>query len=271
MSDYKQQIIDFFNQRTAYDLEGDKHPREARLLLESVPIQPGQKILDIATGTGLVAIPAAKKVTEIGSVIGIDMSPGMLAQAKSKITVEITAEGLHNIDLIEADVESIDFEPEQFDVIFCCSAITYICDLLGILNKFHYWLKKGGYLAFTTPYKTAWMAEIKVKLCQDLFGIDLPHINKPLWTPEKCHLLLEQSGFEDVVIEIDPSGKYLYSNKVSHRWDGRDFYPRGNPLKDLSSDDREKLQAEYRKAIAPSETEKGIWLDTTTLYVKARR
>ena len=64
MSDYKQQVINFFNNRTAYDTEGDSHPREARLLLESVPLQSGQTILDLATGTGLVAIPAAKKLPQ---------------------------------------------------------------------------------------------------------------------------------------------------------------------------------------------------------------
>jgi len=37
MSEYKQQVIDFFNQRTAYDLEGDSHPYEANKLLEFAP------------------------------------------------------------------------------------------------------------------------------------------------------------------------------------------------------------------------------------------
>ena len=60
MDNYKQQVIELFNSRTNYDQEeGSQHPREASLLLESVPIHQGQKILDIATGTGLIAILAA--------------------------------------------------------------------------------------------------------------------------------------------------------------------------------------------------------------------
>lgn len=270
MSDYKQQVIDFFDDRTTYDTEGDSHPREAKLLLESVPIQSGQTILDMATGTGLVAIPTAKKVTDKGSVIGVDMSSGMLAQAQKKIA----AEQLNNIELITADVESIDFKTEQFDVIFCCSAITYISDIPAILNKCYCWLKKEGYLAFTTPYKTAYLAEIKVKICQDLWRIDLPHINKPLWSIEKCRFLLQQSGFEDIEIEIDRSGKYIVDNYYNYgfsSWDGQDFYPRGNPLLNLSLEQKTILQAEYQKAIAALETDKGIWLDSTTLYIKARK
>ena len=267
MSDYKQQVINFFNNRTAYDTEGDSHPREARLLLESVPLQSGQTILDLATGTGLVAIPAAKKITSTGSVVGVDMSSGMLGQAKKKIAPN----QLDNVELIEADVESINFETEQFDVIFCCSAITYICDIPSIFNKCYHWLKEEGYFAFTCPYKTAYMAEIKVKICQDLWGIDLPHINKPLWTPEQCRLLLQQSGFKDIAIEIDRSGKYILNNDYVYYWDRKDFYPRGNPLSNLSFEQRIRLQAEYKKAIAELVTEQGIWLDSTTLYVTARK
>ena len=108
MSDYKQQVIDFFDARTAYDAEGDSHPNEARRLLEYAPLKPGQTILDLATGTGLVAISAAKKVAPGGSVIGVDLSAGMLKQAKDKIL----AEEIDNLKLIEADVESVNFDAE---------------------------------------------------------------------------------------------------------------------------------------------------------------
>ena len=56
MSEYKQQVIDFFNKRTAYDKEGNSHRNEAKKLLEFAPVKAGQTVLDLATGTGLVAI-----------------------------------------------------------------------------------------------------------------------------------------------------------------------------------------------------------------------
>lgn len=264
MLNYKQQVIDFFNKRTTYDQEGQKHPREAKLLLNSVPIISEQKILDMATGTGLVAIPAAKKVKERGSVIGVDISSVMLAQAQSKII----AEGLNNIELIEADLESIDFDTQQFDVIFCCSAITYIIDITRIFKLCYDWLKIGGYFAFTCPYKTAYMAEIKVKVCKDLWKINLPHINEPLWTPQKCYFLLNEVGFENIEVEIDRSGRYVNSD-YAYAWNGWDFYPRGNPLVNLSQEEKSKLQREYKKAIKELITKQGIWQDSTTLYVKA--
>lgn len=262
---YKQQVIDFFDRRTAYDDEGDSHPREARRLLEYVSCESGQTILDIATGTGLVAVPAAQKVIPDGFVIGVDISPGMLSQARSKIA----AREINNLELIEADIESVEFQPEQFDMIFCCSALVYISDIPAILNKCYNWLKSGGCLAFTTPYKTSYLAEVKVKVCQDLFNIDLPHIIRPLWTPEKCRNLLEQSGLKNIAIE-----KHQYSkSKINENYNSarleREFYPKGNPLLNLSEAEKQLLQAEYIKAVEQLITKKGIWQETINLYVKA--
>lgn len=263
--DYKQKVIDFFNSRTAYDLEGDAHPQDAKRLLDYVTLRSRQTILDLATGTGLVAIPAAEIVAPKGSVIGIDMSTGMLAQAKDKIAIA----GIKNLELIEADVESIDFDREQFDLIFCCSALVYISDIPALLDKCYRWLKQGGCLAFTTPDKTSNLAEIKVKVCRDLFAIDLPHIIRPLWTPEKCRNLLQNSGFKNIEIE-----KHQYTrtkideNHASTRLE-REFYPRGNPLLDLSEAQKDLLQAEYKKAIEQLINDCGAWQESINLYVKA--
>ena len=108
MFEYKQQIVDFFNSRTDYDAEGDSHPNEAKKLLEFAPVKAGQTVLDLATGTGLVAIAAAEKVAPMGSVVGVDMSSGMLSQARKKISDR----NITNLELIEADIEAVDFKPE---------------------------------------------------------------------------------------------------------------------------------------------------------------
>ena len=265
--DYKQKVIDFFNGRTAYDLEGDSHPREAKRLFEYVAVQSGQTILDLATGTGLVAIPAARAVAPTGSVIGVDISPGMLAQAKDKVI----SEGIDNLELIEADAESIDFKDGQFDVIFCCSALVYISDIPTMLNKCYRWLKNRGCLAFTTPDKTSHLAEIRVKICQDLFGIDLPHIIRPLWTPEKCRTLLQKSGFQYIEFEKHQYSRYKIDENYGSVQIEREFYPRGNPLLNLSEEQKERLQVEYKKAVGQLIVDQGIWQEATNLYVKAFR
>jgi len=267
LENYKQQVVDFFARRTAYDDEGDAHPQEAQRLLEYVAIAPGDQILDIATGTGLVAIPAARQVAPDGFVIGVDISPVMLAQAKSKISKL----KIDNLELIEADIELVEFATQQFDTIFCCSALVYISDLPRILARCYEWLKPGGCLGFTTPDKSSNLAEIRVKVCQDLFGIDLPHIIRPLWTPEKCQTLLKESGFTRPNIAIK---KHLYKkSKISPNYGSvkieSEFYPRGNPLSNLSSVQKKLLQAKYKKAVEQLIADRGVWQETMNLYVKA--
>ncbi|BAU66081.1 Methyltransferase type 11 [Stanieria sp. NIES-3757] len=267
MNKYKQQVIDFFDRRTNYDREGTRHPCEAKRLLESVPIQPGQKILDLATGTGLVAIAAAQQVGDEGSVVGVDLSSGMLQQARQKII----GLGLKNLELIQADVELINFAQESFDVIFCCSAITYLSNLPQALYNCHQWLKPQGYLAFTCPAETAYLAAIQIKVCKSVLGSFLPHINEPLGSPEKCHKMLQQAGLRDIKLEIEVSGEYLPLNHVWVDWSGNGFYPRGNPLANLSTEQLAKLKTEYRLEIEKLRTKQGIWYDRTTFFVQARK
>ena len=264
-SDYKQRIIDFFNSRTTYDSEGKGHPENAQRLLDFVPVQPGQTILDLATGTGLVAIPVAKLVAPQGSVIGVDISSGMLAQAQAKIQ----AEGLNNLELIEADVELIDFNPEQFELIFCCSAMVFIGDIPTLLNKCYQWLKPGGCLAFTSPFKGSYLSVVRVTVCKNLFGLDLPHIIRPLWTPEKCTQLLQNSGFQSIQIEQHLFRRERIKDNYGSTQIETEFYPRGNPLLNLSAAERQLLQAEYTKAIDQLIAEQGVWQEAINLYVKA--
>nr|WP_290227820.1 class I SAM-dependent methyltransferase [Trichocoleus desertorum] len=268
MNQYKQQVIDFFNQRTAYDQEGLRHPQEANRLLNFVPLQERQSVLDIATGTGLVAIPAAQKVGAEGYVVGVDFSPGMLAQARRKVEVL----GLANIEFNEneVDAESIEFAVESFDVIFCCSAITYLPDIPTTLQKWHYFLKPGGFVAFTCPADTAYLASVQAKVYQELFNLFLPHINEPLNTPEKCDRLLRQAGFREIEVVREPSGCYLSLDDPRLGWSGG-FYPRGNPLSVLSAQQLEQLQKKYRAEIEQLATEGGVWQDMTTFFVKARK
>jgi len=269
MDTYKQHVIELYNLRTTYDREeGTHHPREANLLLESVPLKKGQKILDVATGTSLVAISAAQKVGSQGHVIGIDMSPGMLHQAKQKVE----AARLQNIELIETDAEHINFSDNSFDVIFCCSAIVLLTNIPASLKKWYRFLKTGGFVAFTCPPETAYMASVYTNICTRLLGISMPHILEPLGTPEKCHNLLQQAGFRDIKLKIEPSGRYRNLRDVELSWQGINLRFKGNPLlSKLSHEQLEQLQVEYKTEIDKLATDKGVWEDTTTFFIRAQK
>jgi ubiquinone/menaquinone biosynthesis C-methylase UbiE len=80
---YKQQILNDFNNHPNY--ENEFHRQAATRLVELAKLQPGQHVLDIATGTGLAAIAAAQVVSSTGHVLGTDFALGMLQQAQQKV------------------------------------------------------------------------------------------------------------------------------------------------------------------------------------------
>ena len=101
---YKQEIADLYTRRSQTYDNSDWHLQIAHRLVEYGRVSRGQKVLDIATGTGYVAIAAAQIVGSEGRVIGIDISPGMLAVARNK-ALELN---LNNTEFLLGDAENLD-------------------------------------------------------------------------------------------------------------------------------------------------------------------
>jgi SAM-dependent methyltransferase len=84
----------------------------AELLVERVGAQPGLELLDVATGSGNVAIAAARAGAK---VTGLDLTPKLLDVARSRAS----AAGLE-IEFLEGDAEELPFEPDSFDRVTSC-------------------------------------------------------------------------------------------------------------------------------------------------------
>lgn len=99
---YKQEIANLYTRRSQTYDNSDWHLQIAQRLVEYGRVSRRQQILDIATGTGHVAIAAAQIVGSEGGVIGIDISHGMLAVARNK-ALELN---LNNTEFLLADAEN---------------------------------------------------------------------------------------------------------------------------------------------------------------------
>ncbi len=263
-NEYKQEIIAFYDARTNYD--NDFTYRRAIPLVELAHLQPGQHVLDVATGTGIVAIAASELVGSEGKVIGVDFTPGMLDQARRKIT----AAGLQNIELIEADADSINFEDERFDAIFCATAIVLLSDIPAALHNWYRWLRNGGIVAFSCWSTTSFFTLVITKVCTK-YGFSLPNLHEPLGSPEKCRTLLQEIGFKDIEIKTEQFGSYLSLDDAKNFWKGTWLYPNGHPLLHLSGEQIEQLKAEFRAEIEKIATDKGVWQENTTFFVTGKK
>lgn len=264
-TDYKNRLAASFDRRVNYD--DDYTVNRATQLVELAQLKPGQSVLDIATGTGIVAILAARAVGARGNVIGVDISPGMLEQARKKIR----AKRLRNIELMEADVEKLDFAAENFDAILCSSALMWLTDIPAALRKCRRWLKPGGLLAFSCYSESSFMIPLLARVCAR-FGVALPNCNEPLGTPARCRKLVRAAGFEKVELQTSEFGSYLRRSAGDWKWDGNSNWidPRGNPLAELSSEKLAKIRAAYELELDALATPQGYWHEITMFLVIAR-
>ena len=265
LDEFKQEIAALFDSRTNYD-DSDFHQLLARCLIEYSPIKTGQKILDVATGTGLVAIEAARLVGSEGQVIGIDISSGMLNQAKQKIA----SLGLSNIEMIIADAEVINFPEKSFDGILCCSALPYINNVPELLCRWYSFLVPGGFIGLCVFAETAFIVGLVLRDIAVKYGVKLTSWHGLTGTEEKCYNLLTEAGFKDIEINSEQVGNYLSLSQVKDLWEINLKNPLCRPLRKLSAKQLELVEADCCAALEELMTDKGIWNDIQTFFVFGR-
>ena len=103
-------------------------------------LQPGERVLDLGSGAGTDSLVAAQMVGENGSVKGIDMTPEMLAKARSAAS-EL---GVANVEFVEGEAESLPFANESFDVVISNGVIDLIPDKDAVFSELFRVLAPGG-------------------------------------------------------------------------------------------------------------------------------
>jgi arsenite methyltransferase len=103
-------------------------------------LSPGERVLDLGCGAGTDTLVAAQMVTPEGHVTGIDMTPEMLAKARTA-AAEMTAA---NVEFVEGDVEQLPFADQSFDVAISNGVIDLIPDKDAVFSGLFRVLRPGG-------------------------------------------------------------------------------------------------------------------------------
>ena len=111
-------------------------------MMELADIQPGQRVLDVATDGGEPAVTAAYRVGPSGHVLATDLSPQMVALGRER-GAEL---GLHNIDFREMDAEAPDLPENSFEIVLCRFGLMFLPNPQVALERLHELLAPGGRL-----------------------------------------------------------------------------------------------------------------------------
>jgi enediyne biosynthesis protein CalE5 len=184
----------------------DEGPQKVSLrLLELAEIRPGYTVLDIATGYGEPAVPAAHCVGSQGYVLGIDISSQMLEIAKERST----SLGFQNITFKEADIEGLDLPNSFFDVAICRWGLMFLPNLNSVLKKIYDALFPGGRFAaavWSHPSKVP-LISLPMDIIRREIGSQIPQTQQMTLGPFSLSDVntLKQSfirtGFTDIRIE----------------------------------------------------------------------
>lgn len=123
-------------------------------LIRLAALRPGERVLDVACGTGVVARLESQLVGASGTVAGLDVNPGMLAVARSA-----TPPGMP-IEWHEASAEAMPFPDASFDVVLCQMGLEFVPDKYTALREMRRVLMRGGRLILNVPGPTPLLFKI---------------------------------------------------------------------------------------------------------------
>ena len=172
-------------------------------IVEIAAIQAGDRVLDVAAGSGEPALTAAQVVGPQGEIVATDISPEMLAYARERAA----AAGIDNVEFIEADASSLDFPPESFDAALSRWGIIFEPEAEAAAGRIRRFLKPGGRMAISSwgPPERVPMLAVPMRTVMTRLNVSPPPpgtpgpLSRP--TSEAIAGILEGGGFSDVEVE----------------------------------------------------------------------
>lgn len=164
----------------------------ARHLVELAQLRPGERVVDVACGTGVVTRLAAERVG--GTVVGVDVHPGMLAVARS---IDAGAA----IEWHQASAEALPLEDESFDVALCQMGLQFCRDRSGALREMARVLEPGGRVAINLPGPTPRAMAVTERALRRHVAPEAGAFVSTVFSlhdTEEVGGLLEAAGFTDV-------------------------------------------------------------------------
>ena len=232
----------------------------AEHLADRMSFSGNEHVLDVASGTGTVALACARRLGE-GRVTGVDLSEGMLEKAREKAR----SHNLNNLAFKCMDLEAMDFAADAFDASSCGFGIFFLPDMESGFQRIAHHVKPGGAIGISSF--TGEMMEPMSQMFLDRmqsYGVAIPPLSwKRLDDAEKISALYRSAGMEQVDTYTEQVGHYLAG--FEEWWDILWYSGFRGLLNQLSENDLAGFRKAHQAEISALAGEQGIWLNVEVL------
>jgi ubiquinone/menaquinone biosynthesis C-methylase UbiE len=228
----------------------------AAALVEAAAIRRGQRVLDIACGTGVVARLAADRVGQAGTVTGVDLTPGMLAVAK-------TVAAGSRIDWHHASAEKLPLADASVDVALCSLGLQFFPDRVAALREMRRVLIPGGRAAFNAVGPTPPLFMAMHDALGEHVGAAAAAFVATVFSfndADQVRQLLAETGFNDIEV-ASTMMKLQLPPPMDFLWQYIHCTPLAAAAADLTAERRAALEGDVRQAWQPFVTEDGMLLE----------
>jgi SAM-dependent methyltransferase len=237
-------------------------------LLDELELAAGDRVLDVACGTGLVARLAKERLGETGKVVGVDLGPGMIAAARRLAP---------DVEWREGDAAALPLnDDERFDAVACQQGLQFFPDRAAAARERHRALAPGGRLAMS-----AWRSDEEMPFIRELRRVaegqlgptsDLRH---SFGDAGALEALLRDAGFVEVRSKVVARTICFEDPAVFVRLNAMALISMSAAAKAMDDEERERAVATIARdsagAAQPYTDEKGLAFELITNVTTARK
>jgi SAM-dependent methyltransferase len=247
--------------------------RFAERIIESLAPKAGERVLDVGCGNGALALAIAGLIGPDGSVVGLDVSGPMLANARRRAD----AAGKTNVTFDKGDAQVHPIAEQSFDAIVSRFGVMFFEDPIAAFRNLHRALKPGGRLAFTCwqdLFRNEW---IMVPAGAALQHVPMPDLGEPggpgpfsFADADRQRTVLSDAGFTEIELE-----EVVRPMMIGDSVDDALHFLQNSDMGDVlftgvDDETAARAWADVREALAAHATPDGVVLNGTVWLTTAR-
>ena len=237
-------------------------------LIELCPPRPGERILDLGCGSGIISFQIADTVGPSGSIVCVDIAQKMIEHCQKKLKDT----NYTNLIFEYGDVEQLSYPVDSFDRMYASAILPWLINPQAALRHWFELLKPGGSIGLTVWPSNSFVWGDGERQALRKYGINA-NVHEFSGTKEKTYKLMELAGYQNINIHVIERGRWMEAEPLKGTFSSGKFaigqYP--HYLENVPQDVIDKASQDYCDEVDRLTTDKGVWHDMTTFFVTAQK